>query len=56
MKLFLSQPTSFTFFFPSFLLLTPLGGGRGKRLRGAELLTGVKPRQPFLAPNVGQKG
>ena len=42
-KPFLSQPTSFTFF--PFLLLTPLGGGRGKRLRGAELLTGVKPRQ-----------
>ena len=35
---------SFTFFFFPLLLPTPLGGGRGKWLRGAELLAGVKPR------------
>ena len=42
-KLFLSQPTSFTFFFLSFPPPHPTGSGRGKQLRGAELLTGVKP-------------
>ena len=33
-KLFLTQPTSFTFFSP-ILLPTPLGGGRGEQLHGA---------------------
>ena len=34
--------------FFAFLLPTPLGGGRGKRLRGAELLAGVKPQHHLM--------
>lgn len=43
-KLFLFQPTSFTFFL-ILLLIPPSRGGVSKQLCGAELPTGVKPQR-----------